>query len=126
MFPCLLFCLNNYLGNFHKKKKFFEVTHSFSTIYHKDYCPLIREKPVQSKLSGYRIKDLNLDLKVFPTNCPGSFKAIPFIKRFNQKKLLPSNEIIKFSQQDSFKTKIFSVKHDDQFLSLKMILKYFP
>ncbi len=114
------------VGNFHKKKKFFEVTHSFSTIYHKDYCPLIREKPVQSKLSGYRIKDLNLDLKVFPTNCPGSFKAIPFIKRFNQKKLLPSNEIIKFSQQDSFKTKIFSVKHDDQFLSLKMFGKKIP
>ena len=49
------------VGNFHKEK-FFEVTHSFSTIYHKDYC-LRQRKPVQSKLSGYRIKDLILDLK---------------------------------------------------------------
>jgi len=108
------------VGNFHEKNSFFETTHSFPFIYNKDHCPVLKDKPIQSKLSAYRNNELDLYLKVFPTNCPGSFKGKFFIKRFNQKKLNSNGRLINFSPRVLSKTKIFPVKNNDQFLSLRM------
>ena len=108
------------VGNYHKNKSFFETTHSFPFIERKDYCPIINDKTFQSKLSAYRNKELDLNLKVFPTNCTGNFKGEIFVKKFNQQRLLSDKPLINYNSKLLSKVNIFPLNNDDQFISLKM------
>jgi hypothetical protein len=109
------------VGNFHKKANFFETTHSFPFIKKKDYCPKVKDKEFQSKLSAYKDKDLQLDLKLFPTNCPGNFKGKIYKKKIKQNKLVFTGETIDYNFKSLSKTNILKLEKDDQILDIKML-----
>ena len=113
------------VGNYFKKEDFFETTHSFPFITRKDYCPKVSDKKFQSKLSAYRNEDLELNLKVFPTNCEGSFKGNFFTKNFKENKL-EGKKILHYPEKSLSKMNIFPLQNNTQFLSLKMEGKKVP
>lgn len=109
------------VGNFHKKTNFFETTHSFPFIEKKDYCPKIKGKNFQSKLSAYKDKDLQLNLKLFPTNCLGRFKGKIYKKKIKQSKLSYTGETIDYNFKNLSKVNILKLEKDDQILGIKML-----
>jgi len=108
------------VGNFHKKINFFETTHSFPFIHKKDYCPKIKGKEFQSKLTAYKNSDLELNLKMFPTNCPGNFKGKIFKKKLNQDKLTYTGKTINYNFKKLSQINILKLNKEDQILGIKM------
>lgn len=107
------------VGNYFYKKQIFETTHSFPRIVYKDYCPVDKKFPFQSKMTGYRNKDLDLQLKIFPTTCEGKFIAETFTKNFNDEKLTPTQEVTEISEKKLKKKIMVPFKKDEEFKSLK-------
>ena len=107
------------VGNYFYKKQIFETTHSFPRIVSKDYCPTDKKFPFQSKMTGYRNKDLDLQLKIFPTTCEGKFIAETFTKNFNDEKLVPIQEVTDISEKKLKKMIVIPFKKDEEFKSLK-------
>ncbi|MAW17727.1 MAG: hypothetical protein CMJ01_04155 [Pelagibacteraceae bacterium] len=107
------------VGNYFYKKNIFETTHSFPRIVSKDYCPNDKKFPFQSKMTGYRNKDLDLQLKIFPTSCEGKFTAETFTKNFHEEKLTPVKEVTEISKKKLKKKIIIPFKKNEEFKSLK-------
>tara|TARA_S200000501_G_scaffold378615_1_gene442251 strand:+ start:803 stop:2329 length:1527 start_codon:yes stop_codon:yes gene_type:complete len=86
--PCLDIFPRMICGNYHKSDKFLEVTHSFEDQENNlDYLP---ENKVEEDNLSYSInpiatiKDLNLELMYFPTNCVGRVKGYWRTGTYNQ------------------------------------------
>tara|TARA_B100001250_G_C19815536_1_gene798111 strand:- start:3113 stop:4624 length:1512 start_codon:yes stop_codon:yes gene_type:complete len=114
------------VGNFYSKLNFYEVTHSFPRVKSKDYCPINEKNEFQSKIVGYRNKDLNLDLKIFPTTCEGNFKGETFIKKFNDNKIKSLNNKINFSEENLKKMIIIPFTDNEEVKSIKFKGKMIP
>ena len=114
------------VGNFYLKKNFYEVTHSFPRVKLKDYCPSNKNYKFQSKILGYKNKDLSLDLKIFPTTCKGNFNSEIFVKKFDDKKLKLINNQINFSEKKLRKTIIIPLQNDEEIKSIKFKGKKIP
>ena len=108
------------VGNFHIKKKFYELTHSFPRVTFKDYCPKIKKNYFESKILGHTNKDLNLKLKIFPTSCKGEFKAVTFVKNHNKKKLVTDNKTTFFSDKELSKTILIPFDKNEEIKSIKL------
>ncbi len=114
------------VGNFFSKQNFYEVTHSFPRVKAKDYCPVNKDDKFQSKIVGYRHKDLSLNLKIFPTTCEGNFKGETFIKRFSENKIKPMDKQINFSREKLKKMIMIPFNNDEEVKSIKCIGKMIP
>lgn len=79
------------VGNYFKLIHHLEVTHSFSLIEENDYCRSREPNQIPSILNCYTDENLTLNLKVFPTNCAGTFKAVLNSQEFNESSLKSEN-----------------------------------
>jgi len=104
------------VGNFHKNLNHLEVTHSFPFQKYKDFCPT-NKKGYESFLSLLKNKNLDLDCKIFPTNCSKSFKINETNQNLNDKKigkvtsssLIPKGHgLIKLDMNTRMKVLLFS------------------
>lgn len=107
------------VGNFYSKINFYEVTHSFPRVKSKDYCPINKDDKFQSKIVGYRNKDLSLNLKIFPTTCEGNFKAETFVKKFSDNKIRSMSQEINFSEKKLKKMIMIPFQNDEEVKSIK-------
>lgn len=117
-------CLNDnvfrrmVVGNYFKNIHHLEVTHSFPWQTKIDHCPN-NNKGSDSFLAIYRDKKLNVEARVFPTNCKANYTITAFTQKFrekkinfNRKKILKSKNLnnIYLTEEDRFKTLHFKGK----------------
>ena len=89
------------VGNLHKEDDFLEVTHSFPVIEEIDHVTVDQSKfDFESILCGFTSKDLTLDMRVFPTNCDGSFTAKYFSQKFGEGQLVFNGQEKQFNQEE--------------------------
>ena len=104
------------VGNFHKNLNHLEVTHSFPFQKYKDFCPSNR-KGYESFLTLLKNKNLDLECRIFPTNCSKSFKINEANQNLIDKKigkvtkssLIPKGHgLIKLDRNTRMKVLLFS------------------
>ncbi len=79
------------VGNYFKQLYHLEVTHSFQFIEKNDYCRAEEVTQIPSILNCYTDKNLTLTVRVFPTNCTGSFKTVLNSQEFDSTSLKSLN-----------------------------------
>ena len=107
------------VGNYHKKKKFYEVTHS-SPIMKKNHYIKNGKFPYMSRIPLSKNKDLNLQLKIFPTFSKGNFEGDIYVKKINDNNLKKTNEIFNFSKKTLPKLNTFDLNEDEELKSIKL------
>jgi hypothetical protein len=108
------------VGNYFKKIKHIEATHSFALIEGNDYCPADDKNQIPSILNCYTDKNLSLTLNVFPTNCIGTFKGVLFSQEFDQDSLKSKNITKEYSTSilsNSIKEKL---EDNEKFLAIQL------
>jgi hypothetical protein len=86
------------VGNIFIEHDFLEVTHSFPLTKIKDYCDIDKKKPEQiaSFLDAIKGMDLNLNLRVFPTNSSAQVTGELKVMRFDDRALQSDSSKISF------------------------------
>lgn len=107
------------VGNFHKKKNFYEVSHS-SPVLKKNYYIKKTKFPFMSRISLNKNKDLNLQLKIFPNLPGGNFTGETFVQKSNDNYFKKTNEIYQFSKKNLNSISAFKMKDDEDFKSIKL------
>lgn len=85
------------VGNYHKKLKHLEVTHSFPKQESIDFCPE-NENGYESILAMYTDENLTLKCRVFPTNCSNHFNVAESKLAFSDKVLGNPSDTTKLSE----------------------------
>ena len=79
------------VGNFHRSLDFLEVTHSFPVTEFTDHCPvpqaIAEGQGFPSLLAAQTAPGLELEVRVFPTNCPGTSQAFTQSKSYSDQRL---------------------------------------
>jgi len=107
------------VGNYHKKKNFYEISHS-SPIIGKNYYIKNTKHPFMSRISLSKNKDLNLQLKIFPNLSGGNFKGETFVKKLDEDHLKKTNEIYHFSKKNLSIFNAFDLNDDEELKSIKL------
>lgn len=107
------------VGNYHKQKNFYEVSHT-SPIVNKNHYIKNKKFPFMSRMPLSKNKDLNLQLKIFPSLSKGSFKGEVFVKKENEGCLKPTKEIYNFSKKNLPKLNTFNLNDDEDLKSIKL------
>ncbi|MGM9513395.1 hypothetical protein ACS5PK_03995 [Roseateles sp. DB2] len=112
------------VGNFHRSIEFLEVGHSFPISEFADYCPVPgADKPAGSSssfLAAQTAEGLELDVKVFPTNCEGNARAALSSKKFNEARLTSLDQHFEFSSALGSRGLTFSLESDEEFRVLHL------
>ena len=115
------------VGNLHKEDDFLEVTHSFPVIEEIDHVTVDQSKfDYESILCGFTSKDLTLDMRVFPTNCDGSFTAKYFSQKFGEDQLVFNGQEKQFNQGELSKVQDFKLSDNEQFLTVGLTGRSVP
>ncbi len=107
------------VGNFHKKKNFYEASHS-SPVIKKNYYIKKTKFPFMSRIALSKNKDLNLQLKIFPNLPGGDFTGETFVQKSNENYFKKTNETYKFSKKNLNSISAFKLKDDEEFKSMKL------
>ena len=107
------------VGNFHKAIDFLEVTHSFPVTEFTDHCPPVDAAKSSggypSLLAAQTAPGLELEVRVFPTNCGGSAKATVRRKGFGDAGLRADGEPIEFESSPGSEGLAFTLAEDEEF-----------
>jgi hypothetical protein len=109
------------VGNLFLSTNFLEVTHSFPIIDKKDYCPTDNSAEYQSMLCAYTHPDLALRVRVFPTNCEGSFDVKVSRQAFSDRTLVDTGDSFHQTSRDDSEPLRFSLADEERFRCLNMI-----
>jgi hypothetical protein len=105
------------VGNFHEASNHLEVTHSFPLQGRKDLCPKVDSKSSpESFLACYNDEQLDLGVRIFPTNCNGDFSCRIRGKRYGGKKL----ELVESKGELDNGYGLFSVPNNYQFYLMEL------
>jgi hypothetical protein len=107
------------VGNLHTENNFLEVTHSFPIIEEDDYCTNTSEVEFQSMLCAFTSKDLELSLRVFPTNCSNNFSESMYTQKFNQKMLQNSQELSSLETVDEQTSSNLILNAETKFICIR-------
>jgi len=107
------------VGNYHKKNNFYEASHS-SPIVKKNYYIKSKKYPFMSRIPLSKNKDLNCQLKIFPTFTKGNFKGETFVKKLNEDHLKKTSETYNFSKKTLSKLNAFHLNDDEELKSIKL------
>lgn len=106
------------VGNYHKAIDFLEVTHSFPVTEFTDYCPPIDDtKPegsFPSLLAAQTARGLELQVRVFPTNCSGSVQASISTKLYGDNRLKGVQEHFEFKSDPGEAGLAFTLDADEE------------
>ena len=89
------------VGNYHKQDKHLEVTHSFPKQTLSDFCPK-NTNGYDSFLAMFSDENLNLEARVFPTNCSNNFETLLAKQTFSSSAIGKPKETSKLSSGYGF------------------------
>lgn len=106
------------VGNLHKEIDFLEVTHSFPVAEFIDYCPqddaMNQKCSYPSLLSAQTAPGLELEVRVFPTNCSGSSEVSVSRKLYSENILRSADEKFAFDSQPGSSGLAFTLTPDEE------------
>jgi hypothetical protein len=107
------------VGNYHKSRKFMEVTHSFSLIDKADYCPTGVGIEFESMLCCLGPDKLNLRVHVFPTNGLAKFGLQTYAQDECEQRLTPvMSDVVPFKYE--YGAMDFHIKAKTRFMCCRL------